>query len=280
MKTAFILVGIFIITQVLGLYVGNAYSQGIKAGELAPIVENPEAVENSFFFFIYILIATAGILLIIKFWKNFLKAIEAFVVFFSSWFVFDFLFPVDIWIFSLGFFLAIILTSWKMLRPTILSQDTAAIFSGAGVGAMLGASLGILPSIVFMLLLSIYDFVSVFITKHMIYLAKALTERPTAFTVAASHKFKKPVYVGIKKTKKRFHIFQLGVGDIVLPLMFSVSVLSKFTILNSILTTIGSTIALIILIFYISKKPRPLPALPFVSLGALSGFLLSILISL
>jgi len=280
MKTAFILVGIFIITQVLGLYVGNAYSQGIKAGELAPVVENPEAVENSFFFFIYILIATAGILLIIKFWKNFLKAIEAFVVFFSSWFVFDFLFPVDIWIFSLGFFLAIILTSWKMLRPTILSQNTAAIFSGAGVGAMLGASLGILPSIVFMLLLSIYDFVSVFITKHMIYLAKALTERPTAFTVAASHKFKKPVYVGIKKTKKRFHIFQLGVGDIVLPLMFSVSVLSKFTILNSILTTIGSTIALIILIFYISKKPRPLPALPFVSLGALSGFLLSILISL
>jgi len=275
-KTAFLLVGIFLITQVIGLYVGNSYSQGIKAGELAPVVENPEAVENSFWLFSYIIIATICMLLIIKFWKSFLKAIEAFVVFFSSWFVFDFLFPIEIWYFSIGFFLAIILTAWKMFKPTILSQNTAAIISGAGVGAMLGASLGIAPSIVFMLILSVYDFVSVFITKHMIHLAKALIERPTAFTVAATHKFKKPVYVGIKKTKKRFHIFQLGVGDMVIPLMFSVSVLSKFSLINSILTTIGSAIALTFLIFYMSKKPRPLPALPFVSLGALAGFLISL----
>ena len=277
-KTAFLLVGIFLVTQVLGLYVGNSYSQGIKAGELVPVVENPESVETSFLLFFYIIIATVVMLLIIRFWKNFIKALEAFIVFFSSWFVFDFLFPIGIWYFSLGFFLAIILTSWKMLRPTILNQNTAAVISGAGVGAMLGASLGIAPSIIFMLILSVYDFVSVFITKHMIYLAKALTERPTAFTVAATHKFKKPVYVGIKKAKKKFHVFQLGVGDIVMPLMFSVSVLSKFSLINAVLTTIGSAIALSFLIFYMSKKPRPLPALPFISLGALAGFLISILL--
>jgi presenilin-like A22 family membrane protease len=277
-KTAFTIVIIFLITQLLGLYIGNQYLGGIEAGELPPAVENPESVSNSFMLFIYILVATGGILLLVRFWKPSIRALEAFVVFFSSWFTFDFLIPIGVWYFSLGFFLAIILTAWKALRPTILSQNIAAVISGAGVGALLGASFGFLPSLVFLILLCIYDFVSVFITKHMIHLAKALTETPTAFTIAAPHKFKKATYIGIKKAKKKFHVFQLGVGDIVIPLMFSISLLRNFTIINSLFTIIGSTIALLLLIYYMSKKPRPLPALPFISLGTLSGFIISMIL--
>jgi presenilin-like A22 family membrane protease len=279
MKTAFILIAFFLITQFLGLYVGNEYIKLIRTGEVPPALEHPESIENSFYLFGYIIVATIGILILIKIRKSFLRILEAFVIFMASWFTFDFLIPLDIWYLSLGFFLALILTTWKMLRPSIISQDIAAIISGAGVGALLGASLGVLPSIVFILILSCYDFVSVFITKHMIHMAKALTERPTAFTVAAPHKFKKLTYVGIKKAKKKFHIFQLGVGDMVIPLMFSVSVLNKFSLINAIAAIIGSTLALLSLIYFMSKKPQPMPALPFITFGTFAGFLISLLIT-
>lgn len=278
MKTAFVIVLIFLATQLLGLYVGNQYIQLIKTGEIPQPIENPEAVENSFILFGYILLVTAGLLIIIKFKKSFIRVLEVTTVFIASWVTFDLLIPYEIGYLSLGFFLAIILTSWKMLRPTITSQNFAAVISGAGAGALIGGSLGILPSLVFIMILSAYDFVSVFITKHMIHMAKAITERPTAFTIAVPHKFKKLTYVGIKKVKKRIHIFQLGVGDMVIPLMFSVSILSRFTILNSLITILGSTVALFLMIYFMTKRPVPLPALPFICVGTLSGFLISLLI--
>ena len=287
-KTVFVLIALFLITQFLGLYVGNQYinyiNQAIKTGELSGRPEiipgvSPESIDTSLYLFGYIMVSTAVILIIIKIRKSIIRILEAVVIFTSSWFVFDSIIPVDIWYLSLGFFLALILTIWKAFRPSIISQDVAAIISGAGVGALLGASLGVLPSIVFILILSCYDFISVFITKHMIHMAKALTERPTAFTIAAPHNFKKLTYVGIKKAKKKIHVFQLGVGDMVIPLMFSVSVLSNFSLINSIAAIIGSTIALLSLIYFMSKKPQPLPALPFITFGTFAGFLISLLIA-
>ena len=274
----FAIVGMFLITQLLGLYVGIQYLGLIEYGEIPPVFENPNSLGNPLLLFIYMMISTAVILLLIRFWKPSIRGLEAFVVFFSSWLTFDFIFPVAISYVSLGLIMAIALTAWKFFRPTILNQNVAAIISGAGVGALLGASFGIVPSLVFLVILCTYDFVSVFITKHMITLAKALTKTPTAFTIASPHKFEKPVRIGLKGVKKKFHVFQLGVGDMVIPLMFSISLLRNFSIASSLITMIGSTIALLFLIYFMSKKPRPLPALPFISLGTLTGFIVSMLV--
>jgi len=280
MKSVFLIIILFLATQFIGLYVGNQYIQAISSGIATPALENPENIETSLYLFGYIMFTTVIILIIIKYKKSFIRILEAFVIFMSSWITFDFLIPLDIWYLSLGFFLALILTAWKMRKPTILSQDVAAVFSGAGVGAVLGASLGVLPSIVFMLILSAYDFVSVFITKHMVHMAKALTERPTSFTIAAPHEFKSMTYAPTKskRSKKKIHVFQLGVGDMVIPLMFAVSVMNRFGILSSIASIVGSTIALLFLIVFIKKRPQPLPALPFITFGTLAGFLVSLMV--
>jgi presenilin-like A22 family membrane protease len=284
MKTAFTIVAIFLVTQLIGLYVGTQYLAIVEAGEMDPVFEDPNAIENSLMLFVYIIVFTIAILLLVKFWKPSIRVLEALVVFMSSWVTFEFLIPITVPVgglyFSLGFFLAIALTAWKALRPTILNQDIAAMISGAGAGALLGASFGVVPSLVFLLLLVVYDFVSVFITKHMIHLAKELTKTPLAFTIASPHKFKRPKYFKVrgKRKMKRVHVFHLGVGDIVIPLMFSISLLRSYTILNSLMTIIGSTIALTLMIYYISKKPRALPALPFISVGTLLAFVFSLLI--
>ena len=84
MKTAFAIVAMFLVTQLLGLYVGTQYLVEIESGTLPPAFENPENITNSFMLFIYIMISTVGILLVVKYWKPSIRVLEAFVVFFSS----------------------------------------------------------------------------------------------------------------------------------------------------------------------------------------------------
>jgi len=267
-QTFFALLSIFVIVQILGIYCGYQYLQLIKAGEIEGAFQNPESVSNSLFLFVYILLMTGVLLLIIRFKKSLLRIFEALAIFFASWIAFDFLIPY--WFIGedlpLGLILALALTAWKMLRPTILSQNIALIFALSGAGAIIGGSLGVLPVITFLLILSIYDFISVFWTKHMVYLAKAITERPMAFTAAV------PL-----KTKKVSHVFQLGGGDLVMPLILSVSVLGRLGIYQAALTSLGALVALGILFAYVLKHPgEPLPALPPVSAGACLGLVIGV----
>ncbi len=277
MKQILIILSLFLITEFLGLYVGSQYTDLMFAGQVAPAFANPNSIETSIFLFGNIIVATAIILVLIRISKNSIRVLEGFVIFVSSWLTFDILIPVDLWYVSLGFVLAAMLVIWKVVRPTILNQNIAAVISGAGVGSLIGASLGIIPAMIFMLILSAYDFVAVFITKHMVHMAKALSQRPTSFTIAAPPSLKSmafPPKAGGRSSKA--HVFQLGVGDMVVPLMFAVSVLSRYSIANSVAVIAGSAAALFALIYYIGKNPRPMPALPFITFGALAGFLISL----
>lgn len=269
-QTFFTLLAIFAIVQVMGIYCGYQYLALIQSGEVQGPFENPDSAANSIILFVYILIITFIIILIIRFRKSFLKIFEAMAVFFASWIAFDFLMPYNLigYLIPWGVILAILLTAWKMLKPTILSQNIALIFSVTGAGAIIGGSLGVFPVIIFLLILSAYDFISVFITKHMVYMAKAITETPMAFTAAV------PL-----KTKKVSHVFQLGGGDLVMPLILSVSVLGRLGVYHALVTSLGAFIALALLFLYVIKRPgEALPALPPLSAGACLGLVASVLI--
>lgn len=272
------LVGIVTLTQILGLYVGMQYIGLIQAGVVEPVAP-PSKPSSAMIIFFYIMLVTAFILLAIKFLRRrnlFLRGLELFAVFFSSWFAFDVITP-------FGLLLALALTFWRAFRPNPINKALATIFAVVGAGAVIGASLDVVPALMFVVLLSFYDFVSVFVTKHMVYMAKAIVESESAFVLSVPHKFKKPVVVEHmgKPTKVRKHTFQLGGGDILLPLLFSVSVLRQFNLVNALFSVFGSLVALTCLLYYISKKPgRALPALPVVSAGMLVGFIVSLLLNL
>lgn len=262
-----ILILIFLSVQIIGIATAIQYNNAVEEGIAETAFENPEDVSNSFFIFIYILIMTGMMLVIIKFKKKLIYVIEAIALFFTSLIVFDFLisYPTGL---PFGTFLALGLTAWKMKWPTHFSQNIALIVSVAGAGAVIGVSFGVLPVMVFILLLSAYDFFSVFISKHMVYLAKAITERPTAFTAAIPC-----------KTKKFTHTFQLGGGDLVIPLVFAISVMNAHGLFNAIFALAGALIALILLFWFIIKKPGiALPALPPIAAGAFIGFAISLIL--
>ncbi len=262
-----VLLLIFISVQLIGLVTAIQFNKAVELGEAEPVFENPDSVSNSIYLFAYIIVMTVVLLLIIKFKKNLIYVVEAVSIFFSSWIVFDLLvsMPTNL---PIGVVLALALTAWKMKYPSHLSQNTALIFAVAGAGAIIGSSFSVLPVMLFILLLSVYDFFSVFISKHMVYLAKAITEKPTAFTAAIP-----------TKTNEYTHTFQLGGGDLVIPLVFAVSVLNAHGLASALSSLAGALIALILLFKFIMKKPGlALPALPPLAAGAFIGFALSLLL--
>ncbi len=273
---------LFMLVQGIGLATADKFNRLVSAGEIEPAFENPDNPYNSVFLIAYLLVVTGIILLIIRFKKKLLLAVEALAVFLASDIVFELLIPIAIFGVPIGIVLALLLTFWKMKYPSILSQNTALVFSVSGAGAIVGASLGVLPVLLLMLGLAVYDFLSVFLTKHMVYMAKAITERPTAFTASIPYKFKKPVKVRSLKTgkteKKRAHVFQLGGGDFAIPLIFTSSVLTHLSAVQAAITASGAVLALILLFLYVSRKPgQPLPALPPLCAGASIAFALSFL---
>ncbi|MCL4404549.1 presenilin family intramembrane aspartyl protease, partial [Candidatus Marsarchaeota archaeon] len=116
------------------------------------------------------------------------RVIEGVVIFIASFYVFLVLLAYatqstnisTIGAIILAFALVAAKNKWVKLK------NVAAIIASIGVGAVLGFGFSFFAAIVFMGLLAIYDFVAVFITKHMITLANVVTENNLAFMVDMS----------------------------------------------------------------------------------------------
>ncbi len=249
------LTALFLIVQILGLYVAsNLIEQNVQT---TIVTDNPEDVQNAVALIVYILIFTGFFLLILKFVKGsgfFLKILEAFALFGTGFIVFETIFP-DASI-TLALFLVI---AQNIFRESLWMKNLSAVIAVAGVGALMGVSLGVFPVLMFMIVLSVYDIIAVFGTKHMVVMAKKIVKTRLAFTFSIP-------------TKN--HEFQLGTGDMVIPLMFASSVLK-----NSLTTLpypvhfvmpfavlLFSLIGLIWTLDFAQKKKIALPALPLQTL--------------
>jgi presenilin-like A22 family membrane protease len=148
--------------------------------------------------------------------------------------------------------MAISISIWRLLfRKSIMFRNFVGIIAIAGAGGLIGISLGLLPIIAFIIVLAIYDIIAVFKTKHMVEIGKEVTQGNYAFTIALP-------------TKE--HKFELGNGDLVIPLIVASSILTKGPFQNNFLVTflimIASYIGLAISIQSVSILKQPLPALP------------------
>lgn len=246
----FILLAVFfIITQSIGLFVANTFiSLNVKAQLFTEDINDPI---NAVYLFFMILLMTGVILFILKFKRtnNFLWLVEALAVLSTSIIVFSAFFPRNDFI-VLGI-TGIIFVVRYLKRENILIKNIVSIIAISGAGAMVGISIGVVPVILFVFILAIYDLIAVFKTKHMVTLGKAVTKKNFAFTITMP-------------TKK--HKFELGNGDLVIPLVTSTSILASGWFNNnylvSALVLISSFIGLVFAIHIVSTKKIALPALP------------------
>lgn len=244
------LIAIFAVTQVLGLYVAaNLMNQNIEPA----FPGDKNDVANAFVLFAYILVFTVMLLAFMKFFKGrrFFKVIEALVIFSTTLIVVDAFLP------EAAFLFAVIMVALRnIISDNIMLRNISSIIAVAGAGALIGISLGWMVVLVFMVLLSLYDIVAVFGTKHMVTMGKEITKKNLAFTVAMP-------------TKE--HTFEMGTGDLVIPLTFAVSVMGfsaekiagPLYLVPAFLILLASLLGLIWTLNYSSKHVgMALPALP------------------
>ena len=238
---------IFIVVEFLGLFV--AYSLATQGTAPQVFAGDTDSIWNAAYLFVSIMAMTAIILLLIRLRKRkqTLLIIEALAVFVTSLIVFEVIFGSTI-----GLFLAICVLLWRLTyRDSIMFRNFVGIIAVAGAGGLIGISLGLLPIIAFIIVLAIYDMVAVFGTKHMVAIGKEVTSENYAFTIALPTKA---------------HKFELGNGDLVIPLMVASSTLVNGPFVNNFIVAffvlVASYIGLAISIQSVSVLKRPLPALP------------------
>ncbi|MDY6788626.1 MAG: presenilin family intramembrane aspartyl protease [Candidatus Nanohaloarchaea archaeon] len=181
--------------------------------------------------------------------------------------------------------IAICLIMLRIRTRSMWTRNIIDIFSYAGVGALFGTMIGWIPAAIFLVLLSVYDTVSVFMTGHMVSLAEEGLDTDTFMGVMYPKGDVEPDKVEqINKTVKghgdanssEVRIGVVGGGDIIAPMIFSISLIESFGMLSAFLSSLGAMTGLYFLMNWM-EEGRYYPALPIIGLGAALGLLLSLL---
>ncbi len=276
MRMIVAMLGFFIIAQLLGIYTGVVVLSDINRNPyISELIITTDAEEplNAVVFILYILTGALLMLVLIRLFQDYpvifrimefvLIATASSIVFYAFLRIFA---GYDIST-LMAVVLGIVFSGTRLVIHGL--KNTAAIMATAGVGVIFGISLGMFPLILFLLMLSVYDYLSVFATKHMVELANFVVKRDLAFTVTARRPPTKP---GEKEGR-----IDLGTGDIIAPIMLEVSALS-FNPVASVFVFVGAVISMGIFLSMVWGKRMVLPALPPIVLGMVSSLALGFLL--
>lgn len=333
LKITLILVIFFVLAQVVGLALvsENIKGVGVKDGETKiiheptllgerPDFEKPakalsdktgidKGQAKGFLAFLYlglgIFLGTVLVLWIIrmrkiKLWKIwFFLAVFISIILALGIFAIKYFTPVYI-----IFIIALILSILKVIKPNIVIHNVTEILMYAGIGVLLIPIINVTWAFIILIAISIYDFIAVLKSKHMVKMAKFQTKSKVfaglfipytqkaktksislkASKMSAPKKLPKSFKTKKEKVQKKNAI--LGGGDIAFPLLFTGVVMESLVIqgfpkisalYQSLIITLTTTIALGLL-FIFAKKDKFYPAMPFISAGCFLGYLIIILL--
>jgi len=160
-------VGLFLAVQLGALALVSEFAEsGYQA------VENPNDPTNSVVYVLAILVMTTLMLAAFKY--NFDGAIRLLIVGVSawlSWYVFSALVsPLAAAVPAAAVGVGL------LVHPEWYVIDTAGVLMGAGAAGLFGISFGLLPALILLAVLAVYDAVSVYGTEHMLSLAEGVMD--------------------------------------------------------------------------------------------------------
>ncbi len=250
---------------------------------------NPEATSNVLWWVAIIIIFTAIILIVVRMNQRWI--IQAFILFtvFSTMLyvffaVFSMALPVEINVF-LTIALSIALTVLLYKFPEWYIVDITGLIIGAGAASIFGISLAIIPTLLLLVLLAVYDYIAVYRTKHMIALAEGVMDLKLPILLVIPKRWSYS-FLTDKFDKEEREAFFMGLGDAVMP---TILVISANTFANSAsfvvgvnLPALGTMLGIfagfsILMLLVIKGKPQA--GLPFLNGGAILGYVIASLIA-
>lgn len=253
---------------------------------------DPSSPVNPFIYIVLVIMLTAVILVLIKYGRQrIIQAIFYFSIFVTMLYVF---FPILLMFDSEGW---IALAASLVLAGGLLYLlaksgewyviDAIGLIIGVGVTAILGMSLSVLPVIILLIIMAVYDAISVYKTKHMITLAEGVAplRLPVLFVVPKERGFTmESVEKGgiVKKEGQDREAFFMGVGDAVIPGLLVVSASLYLPEAAAPLMTanlwaaagamFGGLLGYLVLFRFVMRG-KPQAGLPFLNSGAILGYL-------
>ncbi|AOW80264.1 hypothetical protein HTSR_1083 [Halodesulfurarchaeum formicicum] len=285
----------------LAVQLGALFLQGPFAAAGFQAVEDPSDPANAAFYVGVLLVATVGMLALLKY--DLTALLRAFVVLTSgliSAYVFSVVLPpiVDLpGLFHLGAIIgAAAIIIGLAVYPEWWVIDASGLVMGMGAAALFGISLDILPVLLLLTVLAIYDAISVYGTEHMLTLATGVMELrvPVLIVLPTTRTFSFREMVAEMKAETdpeteesadplERDAFFIGLGDVVIPtilvvsgtvfletpLLFGLEVAALGAMTGTLLGLLG-LLAMVV-------KGRPHAGLPLLNGGAIAGYLIGAL---
>jgi presenilin-like A22 family membrane protease len=250
--------------------------------------EDPSSVKNPFIFIAILLVFTAFLLILIRYD---LKWLIAAIIGISIFLTFAYIFAAVVYALMGGtatatviiFVLSVVATVLLYKFPEWYVIDILGVLIGAGVASIFGVSLDILPVLILLVLLALYDAISVYKTKHMITLAEGIIDlkTPILFVVPKRRNYSF-IRDGIGKLGDGGEraAFIIGMGDMIMPsiLVVSANVFLKGWRLGGMINlpalgAIAGSLAGLVVLLYFVMSGKPQAGLPPLNGGTILGFL-------
>lgn len=171
--------------------------------------------------------------------------------------------------------------------------NIAGLSVAVGATALIGISFGILPALVLLVALAIYDAWAVYRTRHMLVLAGAVSGLKLPILLVVPKRFpfsfiKQPGLEEQLASGDERAAMYMGLGDIIIPGILVVSafaslpdVLPVAAIAPKILVALGTLLGTLVgfgLLMTFVTKGKPQAGLPLLNSGAILGYLISYLL--
>jgi presenilin-like A22 family membrane protease len=298
----FIGMGSFILlTQIIALLLVAPFKgAGITA------FQNPEDPRNSLIFFIFIIAFTAFILVVLRFGgKRFVYFVMLAAVAVTIYYVMAVLLPYPYIPAVVTLALALLLFTY----PEWYVLDVTGLIIGGGAAAIFGISLSILPVLLLMIILAIYDAIAVYKTKHMVALAESVIDlrMPVLFVLPRKRSFSllhKPLLSlsdkplqglqecgrsprcgdtggardGAEPHSEMEDAFFMGLGDAIIPSLLVVTSSVTYASVAPALGALIGTLAGYAALSSFAGRGKPHAGLPLLNSGAIIGFALGYLV--
>lgn len=269
-----VMLAFMIAVQILALAILPAI-----AGSDTRVFENPESTANPIIYIILILGFTLLLLLAIRLRQGWV--VGGFVMLAVASSIYYVLLAFMSPLLALIPTLAVLL----LLRyyPEWYIVDAFGILVCAGISAIFGVSMTTLPALLLLLVLALYDAISVYKTRHMVSLAEGVIKikAPLLFIVPKSrdYSFRKDTLTLNSHAAGNRGAYFLGLGDAIIPTILVISAnwfLSAPAILGVNLPAFGAMMGTYAGFLALMKTTRDKPqaGLPFLNSGAILGFLL------
>jgi presenilin-like A22 family membrane protease len=288
-KITAILLAMFVVTQLIGIYVVNYYA---PVETTLPFgLEPPEQPEYGSMFWGIVLafiIAISILFLMTKFkWKFILRAWFFVVIVLALSISLIAILPTKIILISLV--IAVVLASLKVFQRNFLVHNFTELLIYPGIAAVFVPILNVWTVIALLVLISIYDAWAVWHSGIMQKMAKYQIDHLKIFSGFFIPYASKKVRQQIKKWKQtlskkqlnkkkiKVNVAILGGGDVVFPIITAGVMLKTLGLIPALLVILGATLGLAYL-FFAAEKKKFYPAMPFITAGILLGIAVSYLV--